>query len=94
MLPSWPVKKSNGIVIQHCFFHSISFIQSKILLCDKCDSGFHTACLRPPLMAIPDGNWFCPKCEHVSIRMTHSIGQGEEKGEGEGEGEGEKEELR
>nr|BAD12142.1 unichrom [Hemicentrotus pulcherrimus] len=38
-----------------------------ILLCDKCDSGFHTACLRPPLMAIPDGNWFCPKCEHEEL---------------------------
>ncbi|XP_041482370.1 remodeling and spacing factor 1-like isoform X2 [Lytechinus variegatus] len=38
-----------------------------ILLCDKCDSGFHTACLRPPLMAIPDGNWYCPKCEHEEL---------------------------
>lgn len=31
-----------------------------ILLCDSCDSGYHTACLRPPLMIIPDGEWFCP----------------------------------
>ncbi|GFN75751.1 chromosome alignment-maintaining phosphoprotein 1 [Plakobranchus ocellatus] len=35
-----------------------------ILLCDKCDAGYHTACLRPPLMLIPDGDWFCPPCEH------------------------------
>ncbi|XP_023214122.1 remodeling and spacing factor 1-like, partial [Centruroides sculpturatus] len=35
-----------------------------ILLCDKCDSGFHTACLNPPLMIIPDGDWYCPPCEH------------------------------
>ncbi|XP_053204430.1 remodeling and spacing factor 1-like [Panonychus citri] len=35
-----------------------------ILLCDKCDVGFHTACLRPPLMSIPEGDWFCPPCEN------------------------------
>ncbi|XP_067389391.1 remodeling and spacing factor 1 isoform X3 [Emydura macquarii macquarii] len=37
---------------------------NKILLCDSCDSGYHTACLRPPLMIIPDGEWFCPPCQH------------------------------
>ncbi|XP_072466856.1 remodeling and spacing factor 1 isoform X1 [Notamacropus eugenii] len=35
-----------------------------ILLCDSCDGGYHTACLRPPLMIIPDGEWFCPPCQH------------------------------
>ncbi|XP_063061424.1 remodeling and spacing factor 1 [Engraulis encrasicolus] len=35
-----------------------------ILLCDLCDHGYHTACLRPPLMIIPDGEWFCPPCQH------------------------------
>ncbi|XP_070986601.1 remodeling and spacing factor 1-like isoform X2 [Oncorhynchus clarkii lewisi] len=35
-----------------------------ILLCDSCDSGYHTACLRPPLMVIPEGEWFCPPCQH------------------------------
>ena len=39
----------------------------QILLCDKCDAGFHTACLRPPLMIIPDGDWYCPTCEHVRL---------------------------
>ncbi|CAL1542884.1 unnamed protein product [Lymnaea stagnalis] len=38
-----------------------------ILLCDKCDAGYHTACLRPPLMLIPDGDWFCPPCEHMML---------------------------
>ena len=41
-------------------------LRLQILLCDECDAGFHTACLRPPLMLIPDGDWFCPNCEHVS----------------------------
>ncbi|XP_016305572.1 remodeling and spacing factor 1-like [Sinocyclocheilus anshuiensis] len=39
-------------------------VKVSILLCDMCDSGYHTACLRPPLMIIPDGEWFCPPCQH------------------------------
>lgn len=38
-----------------------------ILLCDKCDSGYHASCLRPTLMLIPEGDWFCPPCQHVRI---------------------------
>uniref|UniRef100_A0A1A8H7L9 Remodeling and spacing factor 1 n=1 Tax=Nothobranchius korthausae TaxID=1143690 RepID=A0A1A8H7L9_9TELE len=38
-----------------------------ILLCDSCDGGYHTACLRPPLMLIPDGEWFCPPCQHKML---------------------------
>lgn len=35
-----------------------------ILLCDMCDGGYHTSCCLPPLMVVPDGDWFCPPCEH------------------------------
>uniref|UniRef100_UPI00358E390C remodeling and spacing factor 1-like isoform X1 n=2 Tax=Myxine glutinosa TaxID=7769 RepID=UPI00358E390C len=38
-----------------------------ILLCDTCDSGYHTACLHPALMLIPDGEWFCPPCQHQKL---------------------------
>lgn len=37
-----------------------------ILLCDSCDKGWHCSCLRPALMLIPEGDWFCPPCQHVS----------------------------
>ncbi|KAM7252183.1 hypothetical protein ACFE04_024066 [Oxalis oulophora] len=33
-----------------------------VLLCDTCDSEYHTYCLNPPLASIPDGNWYCPYC--------------------------------
>ncbi|XP_031664292.1 remodeling and spacing factor 1 isoform X2 [Oncorhynchus kisutch] len=46
---------------KHCGFPNHPEL---ILLCDSCDSGYHTACLRPPLMIIPDGEWFCPPCQH------------------------------
>lgn len=38
-----------------------------ILLCDRCDDGYHTTCCIPPLMFIPDGDWFCPPCEHKML---------------------------
>ncbi|KAM6932932.1 remodeling and spacing factor 1 [Xenentodon cancila] len=47
-----------------CFHCGLPNHPELILLCDSCDSGYHTACLRPPLMLIPDGEWFCPPCQH------------------------------
>ena len=32
------------------------------LLCDDCDGVFHMDCLTPPMTAIPEGQWYCPKC--------------------------------
>ncbi|XP_056634330.1 remodeling and spacing factor 1 isoform X2 [Diorhabda sublineata] len=38
-----------------------------VLLCDKCDNGWHCSCLRPPLLSIPEGDWFCPPCQHIKL---------------------------
>ena len=40
-----------------------------IVICDgekmfKCRKAFHQLCLNPPLAAVPEGEWFCPECEH------------------------------
>jgi hypothetical protein len=35
---------------------------ASMLLCDGCDAGFHLHCLDPPLAAVPDGEWRCPRC--------------------------------
>lgn len=37
----------------------------KMLLCDKCDGGFHMYCLTPKLRSIPEGEWFCPRCNPI-----------------------------
>lgn len=34
-----------------------------IVLCDGCDSAYHIYCMDPPLPEIPDGKWFCVKCD-------------------------------
>ncbi|KAK3034555.1 hypothetical protein RJ639_033801 [Escallonia herrerae] len=33
-----------------------------MLLCDRCDKGWHIYCLSPPLKRIPPGNWYCLDC--------------------------------
>ncbi|XP_066315919.1 probable Histone-lysine N-methyltransferase ATXR5 isoform X1 [Miscanthus floridulus] len=33
-----------------------------LLLCDRCDRGHHTFCLRPIAAKVPIGPWFCPVC--------------------------------
>src|SRR5579859_5018806 len=33
-----------------------------MLLCDGCDTGYHTFCLDPPLKAIPKYDWYCTEC--------------------------------
>eukprot|EP01044_Picomonas_judraskeda_P004298 COSAG03_NODE_376_length_8389_cov_5.712666_3_plen_855_part_00 len=34
----------------------------KQLLCDKCQQGYHTYCLDPPLAEVPAEEWLCPSC--------------------------------
>ncbi|KAJ6649832.1 Remodeling and spacing factor 1, partial [Pseudolycoriella hygida] len=38
-----------------------------ILLCDKCDKGYHCSCLIPMLFIIPEGDWFCPPCQQEKL---------------------------
>ncbi|PVH47195.1 hypothetical protein PAHAL_4G000400 [Panicum hallii] len=33
-----------------------------MLLCDRCDKGWHLYCLSPPLERVPSGNWYCSDC--------------------------------
>ena len=48
-----------------------------ILLCDKCDAGYHASCLRPTLMVIPEGDWFCPDCQHAQLldKLTANLAE-------------------
>ena len=33
-----------------------------LVLCDRCDNAYHRHCLIPPLINLPVGEWYCPKC--------------------------------
>lgn len=46
-----------------------------VLLCDSCDSEYHTYCLKPPLARIPEGNWYCPSCV-AAQRLSQGASRG------------------
>ncbi|XP_039769982.1 bromodomain adjacent to zinc finger domain protein 1A isoform X4 [Ornithorhynchus anatinus] len=62
-----------------------------MVLCDGCDRGHHTYCVRPKLKAVPEGDWFCPECRpkqrsrRLSSRQRPSVESDEEQEEQMGE---------
>ena len=44
--------------------------EDQMILCDKCDNGYHMYCLIPPLKDVPTGDWFCPNCIAREKRAT------------------------
>lgn len=36
--------------------------EDKIILCDRCDKGWHMFCLAPAVEKVPEGEWVCPSC--------------------------------
>ncbi|XP_059566358.1 bromodomain adjacent to zinc finger domain protein 1A isoform X5 [Myotis daubentonii] len=55
-----------------------------MVLCDGCDRGHHTYCVRPKLKTVPEGDWFCPECRpkqrsrRLSSRQRPSLESDEE----------------
>lgn len=45
----------------------------ELLLCDKCDKGFHMKCVRPIVVRVPIGSWLCPKCS--GLKRVKSLSQ-------------------
>ncbi|KAG6850616.1 hypothetical protein H0H93_010808 [Arthromyces matolae] len=56
------VNITKGTNEQHCEICHKKNRGVEMLLCDGCDCGFHTFCLRPPLTSIPKDHWFCYTC--------------------------------
>ncbi|KAI5676400.1 hypothetical protein M9H77_07350 [Catharanthus roseus] len=45
-----------------CMQCSLGDNAEELLLCDKCDRGFHMLCLKPIVVRVPIGPWYCPSC--------------------------------
>ncbi|KAM7280893.1 hypothetical protein ACFE04_008027 [Oxalis oulophora] len=45
-----------------------------IVLCDGCDNAYHIYCMIPPRASIPEGEWFCGKCE-AGINRLRTAGE-------------------
>jgi len=38
----------------------------QMLLCDNCNGGYHFFCLKPELIQVPTGNWYCSSCSPIA----------------------------
>eukprot|EP00511_Aplanochytrium_stocchinoi_P004598 CAMPEP_0204841006 /NCGR_PEP_ID=MMETSP1346-20131115/40047_1 /ASSEMBLY_ACC=CAM_ASM_000771 /TAXON_ID=215587 /ORGANISM="Aplanochytrium stocchinoi, Strain GSBS06" /LENGTH=270 /DNA_ID=CAMNT_0051978815 /DNA_START=86 /DNA_END=895 /DNA_ORIENTATION=- len=50
----------------------------KVLICDRCHDEVHMTCLRPPVTKVPEGEWFCPRCEEDAPLTLSAARQAEE----------------
>ncbi|XP_019437224.1 PREDICTED: probable Histone-lysine N-methyltransferase ATXR5 [Lupinus angustifolius] len=50
-------------------------LPEELLLCDKCDKGFHMKCVSPIVVRIPIGSWLCPKCSGERMKRVRSFSQ-------------------
>lgn len=46
--------------------------EDQLLFCDDCDRSYHTYCLSPPLIELPEGSWSC----HLCLIDYHSTAEG------------------
>ena len=46
---------------------------SKMLVCDICDKGYHTFCLKPAMTTIPKNGWKCKVCVRIIAKLRNII---------------------
>ncbi|GFT00434.1 bromodomain adjacent to zinc finger domain protein 1A [Nephila pilipes] len=56
---------SRSVLKAHCRICRRRGDAENMLLCDGCNRGHHLYCLKPPLSAIPEGDWFCLSCKPI-----------------------------
>jgi hypothetical protein len=62
-LPRHPLEVDTPAACVACGKEDEGEEEEQALQCDKCDHPYHLKCLEPPLTDVPDGEWFCPRCE-------------------------------
>ncbi|RZF35109.1 hypothetical protein LSTR_LSTR009415 [Laodelphax striatellus] len=38
--------------------------EDQLILCDECDDSYHLWCVDPPLVAVPEDDWYCQQCRN------------------------------
>ncbi|XP_034732715.1 PHD and RING finger domain-containing protein 1-like [Etheostoma cragini] len=65
---------SNAIICEKC---GRSDRRHRLLVCIRCDSGYHMECLTPSLNTGPDGGWTCAECALNPQHTDTSVVEGE-----------------
>ncbi|KAG7379369.1 PHD finger protein 21A [Phytophthora pseudosyringae] len=51
---------------QHLEFCAVCLKGGKLLCCDGCERAYHLNCVRPALLDVPEGDWFCSYCRDAA----------------------------
>ncbi|CAJ1940739.1 unnamed protein product [Cylindrotheca closterium] len=68
LLLDWVLAPPNHLTSLHrldddmCVDPHPSDTEATVLLCDGCEGNFNVSRLDPPLIDIPKGDWYCPRC--------------------------------
>ncbi|KAK4745421.1 hypothetical protein SAY87_011733 [Trapa incisa] len=73
--PSWFDNGSSDYSDVRCESCGSGDCAAELLLCDKCDRGYHIFCLRPILVSVPKGLWFCSSCSTLKKIKTFPLVQ-------------------
>jgi hypothetical protein len=46
-------------IVEGCYICHFNNNQDQILLCERCNGEYHLYCLQPPLVAVPEHDWYC-----------------------------------
>jgi PHD-finger len=46
-------------IVDGCYVCHLNNNQDQILLCERCNGEYHTYCLQPPLVSVPELDWYC-----------------------------------
>jgi len=44
-----------------------------LIICEGCESSFHLSCLSPPLLKVPDCDWYCDECIYGKLVQARSL---------------------
>lgn len=51
-----------NIICSHC---GTEENDERIVICDGCNRGYHTYCLRPVMVNVPTTDWYCDRCRNI-----------------------------
>ena len=64
-------RRASAASLTSCAVCGVPDREESTLMCEDCDAEYHIECLTPPLAAVPEGDWLCPRCDkRAAARKT------------------------
>lgn len=73
-IPRWPPVESGDYCLICEEGDDPDNPDKKFLECERCEEGYHNDCVQ--LDDLPEGEWFCPRCEQNAYEWSHPSREG------------------